>query len=93
MTRRRRRRRRRSPCSRWGGAIETRWSKDGESLPYQEELLLISNVTSEDEGSYSCLVTSPLDSATQDWEVAVVDPAFITHFTDYRLFLVRPTLP
>ena len=67
--------------------METSWSKDGESLPYHEELLVISNVTKGDEGSYSCLVTSPLDSASMAWAVQVVDPAFITHFTDYRLVL------
>jgi hypothetical protein len=67
--------------------METSWRKDGESLPFHQELFVIANVSVGDEGSYSCLVTSPLDHATQEWQVAVVDPAFLTHFTDYRLVL------
>ena len=72
---------------RWGARVETSWSKDGQALDYHQELLVIANVTVGDEGSYACVVTSPLDSATQDWQVEVVDPAFITDFLDYLLVL------
>ena len=52
--------------------IITRWRLSSlldQCCHHRQELLLISNVSVDDEGSYSCLVKSPLDSATQEWQV------------------------
>ena len=81
----------------WAGNFLINWRKNGNSLEKRNisvvssvgnSLLEVDKVVVEDEGNYTCLLETPLDTLEATWNVKIVSAASILHLDSSKLLLV-----